>query len=51
MKGYGSLSFPRTFGDKYDKKLVDTATKTGTETAKTTSQRAVQKKQLKQLVI
>ena len=27
VKGYDSLSFARTFGDKYGKKLMDTATK------------------------
>ena len=37
VKGYGFLSFARKFGDKYGKKLVDTATKTGIETAKTAS--------------
>ena len=33
VKGYDSLSFARKFGDKYGKKLMDTATKTGTDTA------------------
>ena len=28
--GYGFLSFARTFGDKYGKKLMNTATKVGT---------------------
>ena len=27
IEGYGFLSFGRKFGDKYDKKLMDTATK------------------------
>ena len=27
IKGYGFLSFAITFGDKYGKKLIDTATK------------------------
>ena len=27
VKGYGFLSFPRKFGDKYGKKIMDTATK------------------------
>ena len=27
VKGYGFLSFARKFGDKYGKKLIDTATK------------------------
>ena len=30
VKGYGFLSFARKFGDKYGKKLMDTATKVGT---------------------
>ena len=29
LKGYGFLSFARKFGDKYSKKLMDTARKTG----------------------
>ena len=29
VKGYGFLSFARKFGNKYGKKLMDTATKTG----------------------
>ena len=29
------LSFERTFGDKYGKKLMDAATKTGIDTVKT----------------
>ena len=37
------LSFPRKFGDKYGKKLMDTATKTGIDAAKTASKRLVQK--------
>ena len=28
IEGYGFLSFGRKFGDKYGKKLMDTATKT-----------------------
>ena len=43
VKGYGFLSFARTFGDKYDKKLMDTATKTGIDAAKTVSKRFIQK--------
>ena len=35
VKGYGFLPFARKFGDKYDKKLMDTATKTGIDAAKT----------------
>ena len=30
VKGYGFLSFARKFGDKYGKKLMNTATKVGT---------------------
>ena len=41
-KGYGFLSFARKFGDKYGKKLMDTATKTGIAAAKTASKRVVQ---------
>ena len=41
--GYGFLSFARKSGDKFDKKLMDTATKTGIDTAKTASKRVVQK--------
>ena len=37
------MSFPRKLGDKYDKKLIDTATKTGVDPAKTASKRVVQK--------
>ena len=43
VKSYGFLSFARTFGDEYGKKLVDTATKTGMDAAKTASKRVVQK--------
>ena len=42
-KGYGFLSFAKTFGDKYGKKLMDTATKTGVDAAKTASKRVVEK--------
>ena len=34
VKGYGFLSFTRKFGDRYGKKLMDTATKTGIDAAK-----------------
>ena len=37
------MSFARKFGDKYRKKLIDTATKTGIDAAKTASKRVVQK--------
>ena len=47
VEGYGKkmvfLSFARKFGDKYGKKLMDTATKTGIDVAKTASKRVVQK--------
>ena len=43
VKGYDFLSFARKFGDKYSKKLMDTATKTGIDAAKTASKRIVQK--------
>ena len=42
VKDYGFLSFARKFGDKYGKKSMDTATKTGIETAKTASISVVQ---------
>ena len=44
VQGYGFLSFARTFGDKYGKKLMNNATKTGIDRAKTASKRVVQKK-------
>ena len=37
------MSSARRFGDKYGKKLVDTATKTRIDAAKTASKRIVQK--------
>ena len=37
------MSFARKFGDNYGKKLMDTATKTGIDVAKTASKRVVQK--------
>ena len=43
VKGYRFLSIARNFGDNYGKKLMDTATKTGIEAAKTASERVVQK--------
>ena len=43
VKGYGFLSFARKFGDTYVKKLMNTATKTGIDAAKTASKRVVQK--------
>ena len=43
VKGYEFLSFARKFGDKYGIELMDTATKTGINAAKTASKRVVQK--------
>ena len=43
VKDYGFLSFARKCGDKHGKKLIDTATKTGIDAAKTASKRVVQK--------
>ena len=43
VKGYGFLSFAKKFGNKYGKKLMNTATKTGIDAAKTASKRVVQK--------
>ena len=43
VKGYGFLLFARKLADKYGKKLMDTATKTGIEAAKTVSKQVVQK--------
>ena len=41
IKGYGFLPFRRKFGNKYGKELLDTATKTGMDAAKTASKRVV----------
>ena len=43
VKWYGFLSFAQKFGDKYCKKLMDTAIKTGIDPTKTASKRVVQK--------
>ena len=43
VKGYGFLSFARKFGEKYSKKLMEVATKTGIDAAKTASKRVVYK--------
>ena len=43
VKRYNLFSFTKRFDDKYGKKLMDTATKTGIDTAKTASKRVVQK--------
>ena len=41
VKGCSFLWFDRKFGDKYGKKLMDTATKTGIDAAKSASKRVV----------
>ena len=41
VQGYGFLSFARKFENKYAKKLIDTATKTGIGAAKTASKRVL----------
>ena len=43
VKGYGFLSFAKKFGDKYGKKLMDSAAKAGIDEAKTASKGVVQK--------
>ena len=43
VKGYDFFSFAKKCGNKYGKKLIDTATKTGLDAVKTTSKRVVQK--------
>ena len=43
VKGYGFLSFAKEIGNKYGKKLMDTATKTGMDASKIPSKRVVQK--------
>ena len=42
-KWYSFLSFPRRFADKCGKKLMYSAKNTGTDAAKTTSKKIVQK--------
>ena len=42
-KGYGFLSFGRNLRNKYGKKLLETATKTGLDVLKTTSKKVVHK--------
>ena len=42
VKRYGFLLFARKFGDKYGKKLMDTATKIGIDASKTASKRLAQ---------
>lgn len=41
VKIYGFLLVARTFGNKYDKKIIDTATKTGIDVSKTASKKVV----------
>ena len=43
VKGYGFLSFAKDFGNKYGKKLMDTATKSGMDATKIACKRVVQK--------
>ena len=43
IKGYGVLPFSKKFASKYGKRLIDTATKTRIDAAKTASKRVVQK--------
>ena len=43
VQDYGFFSFTRKCGDKYGKKLMDTATKAGIDAAKNSSKRVVQK--------
>ena len=43
VEGYDFLSFARKFGDKFGKKLMDTATKTGLDSEKIASKRVVLK--------
>ena len=43
VKGYGFFSFAKKFGDKYAKKLIDTATRTWIDETETASKRVVQK--------
>ena len=43
VEGYRFFSFARKFGDIYGKKLMNIATKTGVDAAKTPSKRVVQK--------
>ena len=43
LKGYGFFSFAKNIGNKYGKKLFDTAKKSTTDVIKTASKRAIQK--------
>ena len=42
LRAYGFLPFARKFGDKYGKKLMDTARKTGIDAPKSASKKVVQ---------
>ena len=50
VKSYGFLSFARNFGNKYSKKLMDTATKAGIDAAKIASKELYKKLQNLQLI-
>ena len=41
VKDYGFLSFARKFGNKYGKKIIDTAIKSAMDAANTASKRVV----------
>ena len=43
VKGYGFMSFARSMGNKYGKKLVNTGKKSATDAIKTASKRTIQK--------
>ena len=43
VKGYEFMSFAKSMSNKYGKKPVDTAKKSGTDAIKTASKRAIQK--------
>ena len=43
VKGYGFLSFAKNMGNKYSKKLLDSAKKFTTDAVKTASKSAIQK--------
>ena len=43
VEGYGFISFARSMGNRYWKKLLDTAKKSATDAIKTASKRTIQK--------
>ena len=45
LRAMAFLSFAKKFGNKYGKKLMDTATKTGMDAVKIASRKVVQKLQ------